>query len=483
MSDKVITLAEVKERKNAILGRCNIYNRQGVPVSINQNEIKKCILEQNNIVFIDNVLHTYYSGVYMIDRYSKQTLHFIECCMEENLVTAQRKKAVLDLLQQDYTIEKDYKSINRYDNAIINFKNTMFNVATFEYIEHDREYISTIQIPHNLKKISIDKDIDVKDIIRKRVKDDKLHPNFSNLLLAQELKDDDIEMILQMIGVSMTKDDRYKSLAFVTGESDTGKSIFFNTIGAICGDDNISYVDIHDIVEDKFQNAEMLNKIVNIASDNDKRPITDTGKIKKLSGKDGMNVQKKHKDPIKAKFFATLWNSFNEMPILNDQSNAMYRRLRVVAMKKPVAKDKQDKRLEEKILLEIPEIIISCLYALHLAYKNGLEITDSKTSIHEKRALQENSDSVQAFINNGLELNTTNKIKVTECYNAYKEYYESESASGKYYERKNFKKIMLNKGYQIVKSNGIDMYTGIDIAWKTADIELIERFEKVVKRK
>lgn len=477
-NNKKWTLKEVRER-------CNHYNaKTGKGTAIEHNEIKKFIIEQNKIAYIDNVLHVYRNGCFSIDLNSKQTLQAIEKCIEDNLVTAQRKRAVLELLQQDETIERLKSDTNLYDDWVINFKDKMFNVRTLEGMKHDVKYYSTIQIPHEIGQISLDPDATCKKILEDRVNGD-LHPNFSKLLKAQKLAYDDIEMLLQYIGLCMTRDKCFKAYIVVQGESDTGKSILGNVVQNIVGDANYSSVSMHDMYENKFKMARMQGMILNLSSDISGRPVLDTENLKKVSGNDKLELEEKHKDSLKVTLFTKLFFLCNHIPFIqNDTSNAIYNRLRILIMDIPIKEKDKDKQLEKKIDKELEEIIKTCIIALHFAYKNNDTITDSENSKKKKIELQEASDSIEAFINNVLEKKSTNHMRKSDCYKAYIE--TCLLNEQKPFSKKNFFSKMTEKGYIVAtKDHGNDHYIGIAIDWEKATPEIFALFGKneVVKRK
>lgn len=454
---------------NEVKALCNNYDsRTGRPVSVNDKAIKDNVLSGNHVLCIGTDIYFYSGGAYEHDEHGKFTLMAIEKLMEDCLIKSNIKQRILNLFLQDPFISYKMTDMNNYSNSIVNFKNCMFDVKKWKAIKQDPCYRSIEQVPH-----SIDESINKKDDYSK-------HPVFTKFINNSIPNNDDREMLLQYMGLCLTKDPSFQTFMIIHGCTDSGKSVIANLINEMVGDNNATSISLNDIAVNRFKSAKLYNKKVNVCADIDSKSITDTGLLKQLTGEDMITAENKGKDPFEFRSHAKLLFSCNTLPKFpTDKSQAVYNRLRILEMNINIPKEKQDRNLLTKLKHEMPYIIETCLRALNRAYTNNV-ILDSKRSIEKIMELQSLSDSVTAFLDVCMEKKSGNKITRKDCFDAYRLFCIDEEREP--LTKKNFFADMGNKGYTATKTGNDRVYKGIDIAWTEIDDELLKEFQKAIKR-
>jgi len=444
--------------------RFNEYNEKGKAINILDADIRDHIKEKNNIINIGGQIYTYSNGVYIHDDGGRFTMQAIENCIERNLITSFRKKAILDLFFQESEINRTFETLNQYDDSVINFKNTMFDVKNWKAVEHSPNFYAMNQID-----IAIDKNIPLEE------KEDK-HPVFTKFMSQSIPKLDDLEMLLQYLGLCLTKDATFQLFMIITGESNTGKSVVCNLISRIVGSKNKSALSLEDVAFSKFRVAGLNHKLINVCSDISGGAIKDPSTIKQVTGEDEITVEHKGQTPFTMRSYAKFIFSCNELPkFTGEKSKAMYNRLRILEMN-IVAKEK-DRNLLSKLEKEKEYIVYTLLRALHRAYKNN-EITESEKSKKLTGRLEEQSDSIVCFINQCMEVAPKNKIGTTDCYRAYRTFCEDEGRTP--HNKTNFFSLLVNKGYEKTKTSNW-YFEGLDFNWQEMDEELREKMERIFK--
>ncbi|MDR2545801.1 MAG: DUF5906 domain-containing protein [Methanobrevibacter sp.] len=107
-----------------------------------------------------------------------------------------------------------------------------------------------------------------------------------------------IQGILEIIGYFFTSGNIENKIIIITGLRGGGKSTFIKLIKDIFGNENISNTPFSRLNYNQFGTSDLINKILNISNDTDKKPIKDIGLYKQISGYDDIPIEKKGKDII-----------------------------------------------------------------------------------------------------------------------------------------------------------------------------------------
>lgn len=116
-------------------------------------------------------------------------------------------------------------------------------------------------------------------------------------------------------------DASYKKSYLFQGETNSGKSSYFELIYRTIGDDDgtISHISIHAMCERPFSLYEMENRILNIYDDLDGAELTNHGRFKNITGNTHHPIEKKHSAGYSGRIFCSHGFSCNAPPKIPDK--------------------------------------------------------------------------------------------------------------------------------------------------------------------
>lgn len=428
-----------------------IFNKNGTIKKPHDYNIKEHIKNNFSILTLGSTPYVYSNGLYSDivhlepENYNGKTIDGtsfinkeIEKLIPDEYITKKTRSDIRDLILEDTKLgEKEISStMNRYPDHYINFSNGMYNIATGKLEEHNQDYFSFNQVPHN---------IDINEVNNATLED---CPIFKNTLKEMFLDDENFKMFLDYLSTCLIKA-KTQQFLIIAGAGGTGKSMILNLIRKIIGKDNTSNVSLQDLT-DKFKPIELFGKQVNIYAELPKKSIDQGDIIKIVFGGDLLTAQRKFQEPFFFTSYAKAIFSANRIPKYHDdRGNAFYRRMLIIRVRQ---KAEYIENIEEKLEKEIPQIINYLVRHLSSIYSNNIIVEESESSKREKAILQGNSDSVVAFINDciGNKKNDTVNIKIKRSlvYEYYKIYCRS-------FDRKPLGKTSF---YQELEENGIKFY-------------------------
>lgn len=406
------------------------------------------------------------NGVYKAPDADAKIKTEINIRMFEIFQTATNVSRIYRLFLQSEELRKQYGGLNRYPTTWINFRNGMYDAKTGEFIRRynafndpkpeteaekqlkiqDPYYYALNQIPHYYNPNAKPKGEHIEEWLH------FICPS-----------DDDREMLLQFVGLCMTRDVEQQKMLFLKGKGGNGKSVLLNLINRVIGEENISHISLDDMIKSDFAAVELLGKLVNSCGDFKVTPLDDLGPVKRMTGKDPIHANKKYANYVNFNSYCRLIFSVNQLPILKgEQTSAPWRRFLILKMDK--VPPKVDVHLEEKLATEIDYFIHLAVDALHRMYISGGEILESESSKREVNLYREKSDSVMAFLDNDEEAiaqctDSKGRTDRVELYKRYMKYCEDEGRTE--LSRNNFYDSLRNKGYEEQRSNGVDYFLGI----------------------
>lgn len=156
----------------------------------------------------------------------------------------------------------------------------------------------------------------------------------------------DRELVYEQFASILLRDAvRLEKIFMYVGEGANGKSTFLNVVESLIGKDNISNVSIHDLIYGRFSRARLDGKSANIFADISTGELSRVGILKAIVSGDPIDAEKKGKDPFKLKNFAKLFYSCNQLPEINEDSDAVFRRFLITEWNQQFKGDKDDKNL------------------------------------------------------------------------------------------------------------------------------------------
>lgn len=209
-----------------------------------------------------------------------------------------------------------------------------------------------------------------------------------------------IEFLQMAVGYSLTGDIREHCLFFLYGQGSNGKSTFIEVLRALWGD----YGQQSDFTSFLTRRGEgPRNDIARMrgarfvtASETSGDSPFDVATVNKLTGGDTVSARKLYQEAEDFKPEHKLWLAANHKPIVREQTEGFWRRIRLIPFLATFSEDTRDKRLTKKLLEELPGILNWAIDGCILWRKQGL--IEPKAVTKATQSYREENDVLGDFI-------------------------------------------------------------------------------------
>ena len=298
------------------------------------------------------------------------------------------------------------------DQDIICLKNGLLNIRTGELSQFTEKVLCRNQIPVEY--------------------DPKTGPIKFMKFLIECLPDyrDRITVIEEFANI-LIKQPNFEKVAMYIGTGENGKSKFLELIENFLGIDNYANVSLHDLNNERFATARLDGKLANIYPDIANTELKNLGRFKALVSGDPIDAEKKGKDQFRLKNQAKMLFSANQIPEIDEDSDAVYRRFLVTEWtqqfrRKPDPEKEiyqRDNNLLEKLCTEeefsgILNLLIKT--AQRMLKQNGF--TYEPTIDQVRKTMKEQADPIQMFCNNCLVVDPKEMLPKSNVYRVYGEW-------------------------------------------------------------
>lgn len=296
------------------------------------------LIDRYDIKGYGGLPYIYIDGVY---RYDPDTINrkMIECI--DNLKRTQIQE-VFENIRLKVTAKNE-----KIDPYIVNVKNGLLDLRTFELSPHTPEIFTVNQFDCYYDEEATCDDVDV-------------------MLDNVTRNDKEIRTLLEeMLGYFLIGDCRYQKAFILLGQGSNGKSKFLDMITNWIGQENRSTLALEDLNQ-KFRTAELLGKIANVGDDSGGALLKDTAVFKKLVTGEGITVERKHQNPFTLNNTSKMIFSVNNLPPSVDKSTGFFRRMLIIPFNAVFTKNSKnfDPLIIEKVSTEEAKS-----YLLNLAIK------------------------------------------------------------------------------------------------------------------
>lgn len=271
--------------------------------------------------------------------------------------------------------------------------------------------------------------------------------------LDEVLPEKDVQIVLQeFVGCCLNPGIKLEKVLCCVGSGFNGKSVFFEVILSLLGEDNVCSYNINSLCDDKgYSRAMIKNKLLNYSSDFGGK-IFSNGIFKQLASGEPVEARRLYKEPEIVRNYARLAFNCNSMPSSADTSFGFRRRLLIVPFNVKIDKNKADPDLAKKLKLELPGILVWAIEGLERFIRNGKKLSHSDTLDNLEQAYKEDTDSVVMFLDRkGYRPDNQNKMNITSLFNEYKNFCKDNNIKPE--TRENFKIKLKGEGYVIDESD------------------------------
>jgi putative DNA primase/helicase len=198
----------------------------------------------------------------------------------------------------------------------VNFPNgeVCLHDGQWEQIGHRREHYRTVQVPYEYDP---------------KASAPRFEQFLDEVFEGDPDRDDKKCLILEMIGYSLMAHSRYERAILLEGSGRNGKSVLLRVVEAVCGADNLSFVQPSQM-DRVFQRHFLGGKLANIVTEMSQGAMLQDAEIKALTSGEASTTEGKNRDPENTRVFATFWFGTNHLPHTRDVSDAMVRRILIV---------------------------------------------------------------------------------------------------------------------------------------------------------
>jgi putative DNA primase/helicase len=361
-------------------------------------ELAHELMDERPFVYTAETMYYYQNGVY-----KRGGDHKIKSSLMRRLGLSYRSSVAEEVIKyiqvRKYLHSADIKS----QIDLINVQNGLLDWRTKELKEHTEHIVSFTQLP-----ITYDPQATCPAIER---------------YLESTLSEDCRELILQISGLCTIPCAKFQRAFMFTGESQTGKSTAINLITAFIGEDNVSHIPLQDLDGNRFKRADLYGKLVNVFADLDRSALKGTSYFKTIVAGDAIDAEKKFKDVYSFRPYARLIFSANELPHSPDNTNAFFRRWKIVPFDNKVTADTDDKNLISKLSTdeELSGLLNLAIASLKKLFDDG-EFIQSESLAQAKEEYRRASDSAYAFLVENCEAGSDYSIGKSDLYEEYRGY-------------------------------------------------------------
>ena len=260
-------------------------------------------------------------------------------------------------------------------------------------------------------------------------------------------KAEKILAIQEFFGYTMMPHAKYKKALFLYGPEHTGKSKILKALEYIIGKRNICNLDIS-VMSNPRERAVIKGKILNVVSEIEHGALLQDGGFKQLvSGGDPVQIDAKFKHPETIVPFAKHLLAANNLPIINDSSNATYARILLINLTTQFLGAQQDTNLDHKLFNEADGIAIWALQGAKrlLENKGVFTVPDSSDQILKQHSLEQNP--LTSFIEDKFNIDKPESfISDNEFYTQFCSYHK-----GKPISKNRVSTLMKKLGYEKVR--------------------------------
>ena len=237
--------------------------------------------------------------------------------------------------------------------------------------------------------------------------------------------------VIEEFATTLFNRPNFERVAMYIGTGANGKSTFLKLISKFLGLENVSSVSIHDLAFSRFAPARLDGKLANVYSDITNTELKQLGRVKALVSGDPIDAEKKGKDAFTLVNHAKMFYSANQIPEIDDDSDAVFRRFLVTEWTQQFGinadvengvyqKDTEllERLCTEKELSGILNLLIITVRKMILRNRFTFEQTISQV----RKTMKEKADPVKMFCNSCLIEDGKELVSKASVYRVYGEW-------------------------------------------------------------
>ncbi len=264
-----------------------------------------------------------------------------------------------------------------------------------------------------------------------------------------------IQLVYETIGYCLLSTSEYEKFFIFLGSGANGKSVLLRVITELLGQKNVAGVQPYKF-ENSFQLAHLFCKLANIITEIPKNHKLADGPLKAITSGELITAEYKHQKPFDFRPYCTLIFATNYMPHTSDFSNGLLRRIIIIPFNRVFQEKEQDRKLADKLILELPGIFNRALQALKMLFERG-EFTKVDSCEEAKREWELQNNHLLQFIEDKCITDINSEEQSGKLFDEYTKWC-SDNLVNHRLSRNNFTKEMQRKGFNKKRGAGGTRY-------------------------
>lgn len=218
------------------------------------------------------------------------------------------------------------------DPLILNLKNGILTLRTFEFQWHSADRLSLVQLP-----VKYDAAATCPAILK---------------FLSEVPYPEDLLIVQEYVGYCLWKDYPNAKVLLLVGDGENGKSTLIALVESLLGRKNISSRGLQELEMNRFAKADLYGKLANLYADLPDTALGSTGTFKMLTGGDPITAEHKFTASFNFTNYSKLIFSANKVPEAFEDTTGFFRRWAIVTFPNSFSGDKADKNLLQRLTTE-----------------------------------------------------------------------------------------------------------------------------------
>ncbi|HZJ99726.1 MAG TPA: phage/plasmid primase, P4 family, partial [Tissierellaceae bacterium] len=282
------------------------YSKAVVDDKVQHHLLADLLIDEFKIITANGDMYMYVDGYY-----KKGEVYILQRVLDA--FPAVKRNFRTEIIE--YIKIQSYYDMTKHKESTyhLNLSNGRLDVLNGKLYQHDPDIVEFVRVPVYFDAEAYDENVD----------------NMLNKLFVNDME---VRLLFEeMIGYSLTRNQKYQRGFMFYGDGSNGKSTMLEMIRQFFGGENVTSVDLGKL-SDNYSGAELENKLVNIGDDINTKVLRDTGDIKKLFTGEGMLVRPIYKPPFMLHNFAKMIFSANTLPHSTDKSHGFLRRFEFIPL-------------------------------------------------------------------------------------------------------------------------------------------------------
>jgi len=335
--------------------------------------------------------------------------------------------------------------------SYLSLQNGLFDLSKGELIPHSPDVFTTNLLPYDFDP-------------------DAQCPRFLQYLDEVFMGDEEVILFVQeAVGYTFHKAIPMAAIFFLIGSGSNGKSVFINLLTDLIGEHNACSISLNALSKEYYI-LSLFDKMLNVSGETPQRKHVNTDLVKAAVAGDWVTGREPYKQPVKFKPFAKHFLAMNVVPVIDDMSYGMMRRLYFIEFPRTFKMEEMDVDLPGKLRKELSGIFNWALEGYRRLRERRFRFTEPVSMKKSKNDYKNQRNSASAFISQCIEKDPAGDgMKFSDLYQAYLKFCESEGYDEKPFLKRDFRQMLEKEKYEIGNSSRHNNHlyvSGVKVIWE-----------------